>query len=137
MSRWAALRQVFAKRPWWMNLLWGFCLFMTFAYVPWDLFLKPVAQDQEVWFGVLFTGWWAKVLAIPHWLVYGAGAYGVWQMKRWMWPWAALYTGQVAFGMAVWSLLDERGSLAGAVIAGGLFLIPTIALWRTRAFASP
>ena len=74
MNDW--LHDLFRDRPWWMNAVMVFCGFMTFVYMPWDIFWKPVAADEEVWFGVLFTGVWAKLLAFPHWLVYGAAVYG-------------------------------------------------------------
>ena len=44
-SRIAAL---FQGRSWWMNALMLFCGFMTFVYVPWDLFIKPVEQSMIV-----------------------------------------------------------------------------------------
>jgi uncharacterized membrane protein (DUF2068 family) len=128
---WAVTKLALAKRPWWMNLLWGFCLYMTFIYLPFDVFIKPVEEDQEVWFGLMLHGWAAKAGALAHWFVYGAGAYGFWRMKRWMWPWAAVYVAQVALAMAVWPLLYGPGVLAGA-IAGAIFLVPTIALWRAK-----
>jgi hypothetical protein len=31
---------------------------------------EAVAHDQEVWFGITFTGWEAKVAALPHWAIY-------------------------------------------------------------------
>lgn len=132
MQEW--IRHQWSRRPWWMNLLMLFCISMTFVYVPWDLFAKPVAQDEEVWFGVMFHGWWAKVLAVPHWLVYAAGMLGFWSMRRWMWPWAAVYAAQVTVGMLVWALLYEEGwgSVAFGVAAFGLFSVPTVALWRAR-----
>ena len=120
------------RRPWWMHLMWLFCLYMTFIYLPFDLFLKPVHLDQEVWFGVVLHGWWAKATAPLHWAIYAAGAYGFWKMSRWMWPWAAVYAAQVMFSMAVWPLLDERGSMWAAPIAGAIFAVPTWALWRAR-----
>ena len=126
-------------RPWWMNLIWAFCLYMTFIYMPFDLFLKPVAEDEEVWFGFVLHGWWAKATGPLHWLIYGAGAYGFWKMKHWMWPWAAVYAAQVCIAMFVWQLVDPRGQgwLPG-VIAAGIFAIPTIALWRAKnTFAEP
>jgi hypothetical protein len=122
-----------------MNALLGFCLWMTFVYVPWDLFVKPLARDQEVWFGVLFHGVAAKLLAIPHWLVYALGVVGFWRMKRWMWPWAAVYAGQVAFGMVVWPLFyvgGLRGWIAAA-LAGLGFGAMTLALWRSRGLFQP
>ena len=127
------LRDEWARRPWWMNLMFLFCLYMTFIYMPFDLFWKPVAEDQEVWFGIMLTGWWAKATAPLHWLIYGALAFGLWKMRSWLWPWASLYVGQVAVGMLVWSLLDERGAgLVGGLVSFALFMVPTIALWRAR-----
>ena len=49
---------------------------MALIYVPWDFFVKPVAEDHEVWFGFTFTGVWAKWLAIPHEIVYAGALYG-------------------------------------------------------------
>jgi hypothetical protein len=103
-----------ARRPAWMNALFAFCLFMTVVYMPYDLFLKPVERDEEVWFGLVLHGWAAKATAPLHWAIYAAGALGFWRMKRWMWPWAAVYTAQVAIGMLVWAALDERGPGAWA-----------------------
>ncbi len=127
-----ALRVEISKRSWWMNLLFGFCLYMALVYMPFDIFFKPVAQDQEVWFGYLLTGWAAKLTEPLHWAIYGAGAYGFWKMKSWMWPWASVYTAQIAVGMLVWNLLDERGGVVSGVIALAIFLIPTVALYRAR-----
>ena len=127
------IRAEWAKRRWWMNLIFLFCLFMTFIYLPYDLFTKPVADDEEVWFGFVLHGWWAKSTGLLHWLVYGAGAYGFWKMAHWMWPWAAVYTAQVALSMLVWNLMDERGEgWTAGIAAAALFMIPTIALWRAR-----
>ena len=35
-------------RPWWMNLIFYFCIYMTLIYMPFDLFYKPVEADEEV-----------------------------------------------------------------------------------------
>ncbi len=133
MTDW--LRTLFTGRPWWMNALMVFCGYMAFFYVPWDLFVKPVARDQEVWFGVLFTGAAAKALAVPHWAVYALGAYGFRHMRPWMHPWASLYVLQIAVGMLVWSLLQDSGGFGGAVVgvvAFALFAGLAAALWRAR-----
>lgn len=125
------LHDLFEGRPWWMNALMVFSGFMAFVYVPWDFFLKPVALDEEVWFGVRFTGWTAKLLTPFHWAIYAAGAYGFRRMSRWMWPWAAVYTGQVAFAMLVWNLLYVGGFLG--LLLSFFSVIPfaalTYALW--------
>jgi hypothetical protein len=76
-------------------------------------------------------GIWAKATEPLHWAVYAAGAWGFWKMRRWMWPWAAVYAAQIAVGTVIWNYLDPRGNAGlGAVV--GAFLIPTIALWRSR-----
>lgn len=128
------LRDHMGRRPIWMNALLLFCAYMTLIYLPWDIFVKPVEVDQEVWFGLMFTGWAAKLLAIPHWAIYAAGMIGFWGMRSWMWPWASVYVAQVAIGMAVWPIL-ERGGPVGWItgsVAGAVFAIPAVALWRAR-----
>jgi short-subunit dehydrogenase len=128
------LRERMAGRPAWMNALLVFCAFMAFVYCPWDLLVKPVAIDEEVWFGIRFHGAWAKLLAIPHWLVYAGMTYGFWRMRAWMHPWAALYWGQVALGMLVWPLLYVEGfsGLLVGVVSFAAFATLTHALWRAR-----
>ncbi len=127
------VKDQFQARPWWMNGLLFFCLYMTLVYVPWDLFIKPLSEDQEVWFGILFTGWQAKVGALLHWFVYSAGSYGFWHMRHWMHPWAALYVLQIALSMFVWSVMNvsERGLGAGTISAL-LFAALALALWRAQ-----
>lgn len=133
MNAMETLRNNLALRPWWMNLILAFCAYMTFIYVPWDFFIKPVAEDQEVWFGFMFTGWAAKATEPLHWLIYAAGTLGFWRMRRWMHPWAVLYVLQIAIGMFIWSLLDERspGWYTG-VIAALPFIGLAVVLWRSK-----
>ncbi|PCJ23063.1 MAG: hypothetical protein COA96_12745 [SAR86 cluster bacterium] len=127
------LRTNFKLRPLWMNGLMLFCAFMTFIYLPWDVFIKPLAEDQEVWFGYMFTGWAAKAGAVLHWAVYGAGVIGFWKMKPWMFPWASLYTLQIAIGMFVWSYLSDRSeSDFTGIVTAIPFLILAVALWRAK-----
>jgi hypothetical protein len=132
-SRRSALLERFRDRPWWINLLWLFCLYMACAYLPFDIFLKPISEDREVWFGVALSGWWAKATEPVHWIIYALGVKGFWGMRRWMWPWAAVYTAQIAFGMLVWNLFDVRGRgwPAGAILAV-VFMVPAVALWRAK-----
>ena len=126
------------RRPWWMNVLWAFCLYMTFIYMPFDLFFKPVAEDEEVWFGFVLTGWAAKATEPLHWLIYAAGAYGFWKMSRWMWPWAGVYAAQVMVAMLVWNLVDARGGgWIPGLIAAAVFAVPTAALWLAKRHFRP
>lgn len=115
----------------WLNLILLFCAFMTFFYMPFDMLLKPVAEDQEVWFGFMLTGWAAKATEPFHWLIYGFGCYGLWHNKKWLHPWAALYTLQVAIGMALWSILNSNASLSAALVAIP-FLFLAWMLWRAK-----
>jgi hypothetical protein len=128
------LRALFDGRPWWMNVLMVFCGYMAFVYVPWDFLLKPVAADEEVWFGIRFTGFAAKLLELPHWAVYAAGAYGFRRMRPWMWPWAAVYAAQVALGMLVWNGVYVGGfqGLVAGVFSSLAFLGLAWALWEGR-----
>ena len=119
------------SRPWWMSLIFYFCIYMTFIYMPFDLFLKPVAQDEEIWFGFTLTGWYAKATEPLHWLIYGLGAYGFWRMKKWMWPWASVYVAQIVIAMFVWNILKDN-NLTAASISALIFCIPMIALWRSK-----
>jgi hypothetical protein len=130
------VKQEWSRRPIWMNLIFMFCLFMTFIYSPFDMFTKPLAEAEDVWFGYTFRDWPAKFGEVVHWIVYGFGAYGFWKMKSWMWPWAGVYCLQVTIAMVVFSLLlrTETGfdGLLPALISGSIFAIPTIALFRAR-----
>ena len=126
------LKALFVGRPLWMNVLMVFCAYMTFIYMPFDLFYKPVEQDEEVWFGFMLHGWWAKATEPLHWLIYGAGMYGFLKMKSWMFPWAALYTFQVAISMLVWSLLYGGGNVLFGAVAALPFLILGLMLWQAR-----
>ncbi len=129
---WQTVRRDWRRRPWWMNLTWYFCLYMTFIYMPYDLFIKPVAEDQEVWFGFMLVGWAAKATEPLHWAIYAAGAYGFWKMSRWMWPWAAVYLAQVVIAMGMFPVLNDMGSPWMGLVAAVLFAVPMVALWRAR-----
>jgi len=114
-----------------MSLLFYFCLYMAFIYLPFDFLFKPVADDEEIWFGFTLTGWWAKATEPLHWLIYGLGAYGFWRMKAWMWPWASIYVAQIVIAMFVWNILKDN-NLTAAFISALIFCIPMIALWRSK-----
>ena len=130
---WQVVIEDYRRRPLWMNLIFYFCLYMTFVYMPFDLFVKPVAVDHEIWFGFTLTGWWAKATEPLHWLIYGLGAYGFRHMKSWMWPWAGVYAAQVVIAMVVWNLINPRGGgVNAAIIAGLIFTVPMAGLLLAR-----
>jgi short-subunit dehydrogenase len=123
------------RRPWWMNVLLFVCLYMALIAIPLDFLFTPAARDHQVWFGIVWRGWFAKLGEIAHWAVYAAGAYGFWHMRTWMWPWAAVYGAQVTFSMVVWFLV-HRGGVRGvfaAVVALVFYGLITSLLWRARA----
>ena len=128
----SSVREDWHSRPWWMNLIFYFCAYMTFIYMPFDLFLKPVEEDQEIWFGFTLTGWYAKATEPLHWIIYGLGTYGFWKMKTWMWPWASIYVAQIVISMFVWNILSYRGDLLSAIISASVFCIPMVMLWISR-----
>lgn len=137
MREW--LFDVFRERPWWMSATMIFCAYMAFFYMPWDIFVKPMAEDEEVWFGILFTGFWAKVLAFPHWFVYAAAVYGFRRRRPWMAFWAPAYAAQVAFGIYLWTAI-ATGGFSGIIV--GLFpALPFIGLayafWNGRDHFDP
>ena len=122
-----------------MNLVWFFCLYMTFVYMPWDMFVKPPEHWEEVWLGFTIRGWAAKLSEPVHWAIYIAGSYGFWKMKSWMWPWAAIYAGQVAIGMVIFNIIagPEYGDGRGggpitAILIGTALAWLTFKLWRAR-----
>jgi short-subunit dehydrogenase len=129
------LRALFAGRPWWMNALMVFCGYMAFVYVPWDFLAKPMAVDEEVWFGLRLHGFWAKATEPLHGAIYALGWYGFRRMKGWMWPWAAVYASQVALGSLIWSFVYVGGF--GGVVLGIAGFVPlaalTVALWQADA----
>ncbi len=128
------VRAQWGRRPWWMNLMLFFCAYMAVVYVPWDIFIKPAEIDEEVWLGYRFHGIEAKIAAVPHWIVYGFGALGFYQMKRWMHPWAAAYLLQVTIAFMVFPWIygpGLPGSLVRSVVAGGVGGGITWAMWKS------
>jgi len=125
-------------RPLWVNALLVFTAFMAFVYTPWDLLWKPVAEDQEVWFGFLLRGWAAKATEPIHLAIYAAFTYGLWKMRPWMRLWGTVYIVQVAIGMLVWNFLDARGHVIAGIASGGVFGALAWAYWRAgRIFEAP
>lgn len=127
------------ERPWWMNAMMITSAFLAYVYVPWDFFFKPLAEDQEAWFGILLTGWAAKLTEPLHFFIYAAGAYGFWRMRPWMWPWAAAWVAQLAFGMFLWPIVYRGGSggwLLG-FLGGAFFGLAAWALYAAREAFQP
>ena len=116
-----------------------FSLFMTAVYGPYDMFVKlftqPVSAAEEVWFGFMLRGWAAKLTEPLHWLIYASLSYGFFHERPWAWPFASLYTLQVALGMVIWALLyapPVAGMRAVSVVVGLFLAAVAAAVWRAR-----
>jgi uncharacterized protein len=129
MSNW--WRVQLDRRPWWMNVLMLLCAYVAFVHVPRDFCCTPLARDAEVWFGITLRGWAAKATEPLHWLIYLGGAYGFWRMRPWMWPWAAVYTWQVALAVLIWEVHAGHG--LRAIVGGAAIAVVGWALWRAQA----
>ena len=129
------IKDVWVRRPFWMNGVFLFCAYMTVVYLPWDVFVKPIAEDQEVWFGVTFYGWLAKLGGVIHWLVYAILTHGLWHMR----PWARLYIIgyllQVAWSMFFWATLrdDQNVVWINMGLAMG-FVFLSILFYRKKSY---
>jgi len=137
-------RSSWQVQPWWMKGVWLFCLYMTFVYMPWDFFLKPQAQWEQVWLGFTIRGWPAKLTEPIHWAIYASGSWGFLHMRRWMWPWAAVYSVQVMIAMIIFNTIagPEMGDGRGggpimSVIIGGFLAWLTWKLWQARELFQP
>ena len=64
--------------------------------------------------------------------IYAAGLVGFWRMAPWMHPWAALYVAQIAIGMLVWSVLDDRGTWIFGGVAAVVFTAIAFVLFAAR-----
>ena len=121
-------------------IVFAFSLFMTFVYMPYDVFGKPIFQEiadaREVWAGYMLRGVYAKLTEPIHWWIYGSFAYGFYHARRWVYAASAAYTVQVAVASGVWTVLYGTYGPVGnalAVVVSGLFLWLAAALWRARA----
>ena len=123
----------FVDRPLWMNVVLAFCAYMTFVYLPWDVFVKSIAEDEEVWFGLLFYGWMAKIGGVIHWFVYAGITYGLWNMRPWVRLWISVYLLQIAFSMIVWAYLSKVSSSPWLnLLTGAVFLMLSYMFYRSR-----
>lgn len=123
-----------AERPAWMNALLLFAAIEVFVYSPWDVLCKPLAVDQDVWLGLVLTGWMAKIGGVVHWAVYVLALYGLARMRRWMWPWASVYVAQMSFAMLVWPIAYLGGARGWAlgIVSSAAFAVLAVALWKSR-----
>ena len=128
-----ALRAELARRPWWETVALVVCLFGTFVFEPYDVFLVPLAKAEEVWFGITLHGGAAKVGELAHWLVWATFAYGLWRRRPWVPVLAAVYLLQVALAHVVWSIASPRGRGIGVgLVQGAVFSGLAVLALRAR-----
>ncbi len=99
-----------SERPLWLNVVFLICVYIAFIYSPWDYFSKPVADAEDVWFGVVLRGETARMTEPLHFLIYASFVWGIWKMAPWMRLWGTIYMVQMTIAFAIWPLLDERGA---------------------------
>lgn len=126
------LRDQCAVRPWWINILFLWCLILTIV-VPIEVISRPFESDIEVWFGVELFGWWAKVGGLAHAILFTVGSWGFFKMRSWMWPWCSVYVAQVAFSHLVWSELSPAGNgiYVGVIQAAAYFAL-AVWIWKSK-----
>jgi len=136
-GRWLDVQR--GLRPGWATVLAVTCAVLSAIQLA-ALFVVPVAVDEQVWFGLTFRGVEAKIMTIPHVVIYAVGAYGFWRMRAWMWPWAPLWAGQVAVAMFVWAVLNLEGvtaMLMGAITPFPFLGIVVVLMNERHRFGAP
>jgi hypothetical protein len=95
---------------------------------PADLLLPN--HDVQVWFGYRFAGWLAKLLTLPHLVIYGYAAYGLWRLTPLGWWVAFLYLLYLPITLLAYLLLYGSGEAWEIIFAGiSLLLIAAIAIY--------
>jgi hypothetical protein len=74
-----------------------------------DLVGKPITTDVQVWFGYRFEGMIAKLLTLPHLIIYGYVAYGLWRLTYLGWWVAFLYLLYMPITLLLYLLLYASG----------------------------
>jgi hypothetical protein len=91
-----------------MTALALLCLLALLINVPRDLFFAET-RDVEVWFGLELRGFGALATAPLHWAIFAVGAWGFWNARAWVVPWAAAYVFYVALSHLIWSEASPNG----------------------------
>ena len=95
---------------------------------PADLHLPD--HDVQVWFGYRFEGMAAKILTLPHLLIYGYTAYGLFRLTRLCWWVAVLYLLYMPVAFCLYMLRYATGEAWEVVfVAVSLLLIAIIEVY--------
>jgi hypothetical protein len=103
-----------------------------------DLVVKPANtlmpnQDVQVWFGYRFEGMLAKLLTLPHLVIYGYAAYGLWRLTKLGWWVGFLYLLYMPLALLLYLYFYATGSMweiAFAVMS--LLIIAAIEVYLYR-----
>src|SRR5262245_22975771 len=74
------------------------------GYVLFGFFALQYSASQ-IWFGYAFTGLVGQLLRIPHILLYGIAAYGLWTRRQWAWYLVFGYLLYVVLSLGVFTVL--------------------------------
>jgi hypothetical protein len=100
-----------------------------------DLLGKPADllmpnHDVQVWFGYRFAGWTAKLLTLPHLVIYGYAAYGLWRLTLPGWWVAFVYLLYIPMAILLYLLFYASGEVWEIIFAAVSFaLIAAIAVY--------
>lgn len=127
------------RRPPFITLLAGMAILAVLKELI-DLLGKPIDpglpnHDVQVWFGYRFEGMMAKVLTIPHLLVFGYAAYGLFRMTRLGWWVAFLYLLYIPVSMLLYLIRYGTGQwweIGFAVGSALLIAFLLVYLYRKR-----
>ena len=105
-----------------------FCGSAVLFLVVRDLLL-PEVREVEIWLGFEIHGWLALASAPLHWAIFVVGAWGFWQLRPWIWPWASLYAFYVALSHFIWNQTSPSGAgIAAGLLQFALLSIPAVCL---------
>lgn len=128
-----------AKRPVLITIL-AIVAILAVVKDLYDLVLKSADinhpdHDVQVWFGYRFRGLAAKLLTLPHLLIYGYAAYGLFRMHELAWWLAVVYLLYlpVAFVLYIfWYGSGEAWEIIFTVVTLGIVAWLEIYLLRNR-----
>jgi hypothetical protein len=100
---------------------------------PADLLLPN--HDVQVWFGYRFAGWAAKLLTLPHLIIYGYAAYGLWRLTLPGWWVAFLYLLYIPISILLFLLFYASGEaweIIFAVVSCSLIAVIAVYLYKKK-----
>ncbi len=90
------------------------------------LFARPLDSYEQVWFGYQFYGEAARVAAVPHVVLYLAGAWGLWQLRPWARIGAMAYLAYMLASFVIWGVRDHASEGVRYVMVWHIFVVPFV-----------